>query len=208
METKICKYCNEEKNINDFRKNRNKCKKCENNYNKEWYLKNKDNKLKYSKEYRNENIDLTKKWALEWKNKNLNYQKEYYFNNKEKILIKSKENYKKRLENDSVFKFKIQIRKMIYNSFYRKKYNKKIKCEKILGCTYETFINHLLKTFVGNYNYKLDGIEKVHIDHIMPLSTAKTEQEILKLCHYTNLQLLKAEDNLHKSNKLNWELKT
>jgi hypothetical protein len=41
-----------------------------------------------------------------------------------------------------------------------------------------------------------------HIDHIVPLSSAKTEDEVYGLCHYTNLQPLWAKDNLQKSNKL------
>lgn len=49
-------------------------------------------------------------------------------------------------------------------------------------------------------------LKKVHIDHIIPLATAKTEEDVIKLCHYTNLQLLKGEDNLSKGDKLDWKL--
>lgn len=65
---------------------------------------------------------------------------------------------------------------------------------------------YLLKTFKNNYGYDYDKKEKVHIDHIVPLVNAKTEQQIIELCHYTNLQLLKEKDNLEKNAKLDWEL--
>ena len=47
-----------------------------------------------------------------------------------------------------------------------------------------------------------DNYGQWHIDHIIPLSSAKTEMEIYELCKYTNLQPLWAVDNLRKNNKL------
>ena len=82
------------------------------------------------------------------------------------------------------------------------------KTEKILGCNFEDFHNYLLQTFRDNYGYEYNFKEEVHIDHIIPLVTAKTEDEVTKLNHYTNLQLLKAKDNMEKRDKLNWKLVT
>ncbi len=39
------------------------------------------------------------------------------------------------------------------------------------------------------------------LSYIVPLSRAKTIDEVYKLCHYTNLQPLWASDNLRKSDK-------
>ncbi len=40
-----------------------------------------------------------------------------------------------------------------------------------------------------------------HLDHIVPVSVAKTEQEIIKLNHYTNFRPLWAKENLAKGKK-------
>ena len=37
---------------------------------------------------------------------------------------------------------------------------------------------------------------------IIPISSAKTEEEIIKLNHYTNLQPLWSRENMSKGNKL------
>jgi hypothetical protein len=51
----------------------------------------------------------------------------------------------------------------------------------------------------------VDGMtfDNIHIDHIKPVSQFKLEdpEELLKCCHYTNLQPLLANDNLVKSGK-------
>ena len=40
-----------------------------------------------------------------------------------------------------------------------------------------------------------------HIDHKIPISWGKTEDDIIKLNHYKNLQPLWAEENLSKGNR-------
>jgi len=47
-----------------------------------------------------------------------------------------------------------------------------------------------------------DNYGEWHIDHIIPLCSATTVEELEKLCHYTNLQPLWAEENLFKGGKM------
>ena len=77
---------------------------------------------------------------------------------------------------------------------------KKNKTFEIVGCTPEFLKEHLEKQFVDGMTW--ENRNEWHIDHITPLSSAKTEEELYKLCHYTNLQPLWAEENLKKGNKI------
>jgi hypothetical protein len=45
------------------------------------------------------------------------------------------------------------------------------------------------------------SVHRWHLDHIIPLDSGKNQEEVEKLCHYTNLKPLWAEVNLKKSNK-------
>jgi len=58
-------------------------------------------------------------------------------------------------------------------------------------------------TFELNYGLPFNWVDTklLHIDHIIPLVTAKTEEDVIKLNHYSNLQYLFAEDNLEKGAK-------
>ena len=105
--------------------------------------------------------------------------------------------------------FKKRIRGLIRTSLDRKGQIKNNYTEEILGCDIEFFIDYLIKTYENNYNEKWEDeyLSQVHIDHIKPLKYAKNEDEVIKYCHYTNLQLLKAKDNLDKKDSLEWELK-
>ena len=41
-----------------------------------------------------------------------------------------------------------------------------------------------------------------HVDHKIPLASAKTKEEVEKLFHHSNLQPLWAKDNLEKGAKI------
>lgn len=181
-------------------------------YKKEYAIKNKDKLKEYKAKYYLNNRDELREKYKEYYKENAEqlkqYQKDYKSidENREKVRIRSKQYKTNKLKTNELYKITEQLRNMIRWSFYRKGYAKKGKTRDIIGTDYDTFYNHLLETYKNNYGYEWDKKEEVHIDHIIPISTAKTEQDIYKLCHYTNLQLLKAKDNLDKSNKLDYKI--
>lgn len=200
-------------------------------YKKQWYKKNKEKVKKrvkeyyeehkeeikekrknyfkeYNKKYKQEHKEEIKKYNQENKDKFKQYKKKYREKNKVKVQQYDSWYRKNKKANNNLFKMRHQISNLIRTSFNRKSYIKPYKTEKILGCKMDYFINYLIKTYEDNYNEKWDWeyLKNVHIDHIIPISTAKSEEEIIKLNYYTNLQLLKAEDNMQKSDKLDWRL--
>ena len=189
-------------------------------YDKEYQKKYRESHKEYYKKYYQEHKEKIKEQNKQRRLENYDYyierERENYIKNHSKKLESSREwkkrnrekirQYEKNKNEDKLFHMKVQTRKMIRKSFDRKNYNKNSKTQEILGCSYEIFIEHLLQTYKNNYGYEWDYKEAVHIDHIIPLSSARTEGEVLKLCYYTNLQLLKEKDNLKKGCKLNWQL--
>ena len=90
---KICKTCNIEKELLEFRKGRNKCKECTSIYNKEYMIKyreeNKEKLKEEQKEYYRKNSDNIKKNVKKYRDDNKDmyreYFKQFYIDNKEKI---------------------------------------------------------------------------------------------------------------------------
>ena len=223
METKICSKCKEEKMCNLFGNDKKRkdglrlyCKDCsrfESKLYREKYpekrketIKNyyKNNKKKESlrlKKYREENPDKSK----EIKNKSYHRNKEKY---KERLKESRKNNKTKRAEYQKMllltnvfYKISQLCRTRIYHFLKLNNITKKNKTFEIVGCSPEFLKEHLEKQFTEGMSWELMG-QHIHIDHIIPLSSANTEEEVYKLCHYTNLQPLWAFDNLSKGCKI------
>jgi len=219
METRICKKCGVEKSIDEFSARFNKkynkyyiryeCKECQREYSREntkRYYKTEQGKHKkeeYLKKNRNEILEKARKRTAMYRKMHKDEihakNKIYRLKNKEKINKYFNNKYK----NDYEHRFKCNLRTMIRMSFKRKGKMKSKHMEEILGCDVEFLMSYLPKTYEENYDEKWDWslLGTVHIDHKKPLKYASNEKEIEKLCHYTNLQLLKAKDNLRKQAK-------
>ena len=163
--SKECKECNIIKNINNFYR-------C----------------VKIKDGYFNICIDCEKKRSLEYHNL---YNKKNIKKIRESSTIdnKIKSNLKKR------------IRSAISNILKERGFRKKSKTLEILGCNIDDFKSHLESKFENWMNWNNRGLYNGDlnygwdIDHIIPVSSAKTEKDLLLLNHYTNLQPLCSKIN-------------
>ena len=146
-------------------------------------------------------IVCRKEYYKEYREANKEKIKEYYQKNKEKLKEKVKEYQKNRKKTNPLFKMRCSLSSRTREAFKVSRWNKNNTTEKLLGCNYETAFKYLEKQFTKGMKWSNQG--KWHIDHKIPLASAKTETELIKLCFYTNLQPLWAEDNLSKSAKIN-----
>jgi len=165
-----------------------RCVECQKIFKHNIYLRNKENQLKRQKKKRENNLEEYKI-----------YSKNYYNNNKEKCNEAFKLYKKKRRKEDSLYKLKENIRSNIGRTFRDKNITKNSKTFEILGCDFETFKNHiesLWDNWMNWNNYGIDNLTKLEpnktwdIDHHIPVSKGKNEEEIIKLNHYTNLKPL------------------
>lgn len=187
---KFCNRCDTYKEFNNFSycdscssKLRTYCKKCESNI----YIENID-KIR----------ETQRNYTIKNREKILKNKREYYLNNKDKRKIY----LKNRLKNDKLFSLKNSISKNINLKLRRfLKYKKEMKTLDILGCSYEYFYDYIESKFEkwmtwdnrglynGEFNYGWD------LDHIIPLDSAKNDEDVYKLNHYTNFQPLCSKVN-------------
>lgn len=176
----------------------------------EYRNQNKEHIAQQNKKYKQKNhdeiLEKRKKWDKKYRDNHKQERREWLETNKDLINKYKREYHQNRVKTDPLYKFEKQIRGTIISSFKRKKYIKNNHTYEIIGLSNSEFIDYLKETYKNIYGYEWDNKEPVHIDHIIPLSIADTEDEIIRLCHYTNLQLLKAKDNLSKRDNLEFKI--
>jgi hypothetical protein len=192
---KVCSKCKQEKELNQFYKSKRpshkdgynpQCKMCLIGYSNNLYQKNKDYWVKRSSQWNKENKEHISK-----------YMSDYFKQNKEKIYDARRKYIKERYDNDPLFKLTQKTRTIISNSLRKNKHKKISSTQEILGCTFEELKKHLESQFEPWMNWGNMGKKQINtpntsweVDHIIPISSAKTEEEVVRLNHYTNLRPL------------------
>ncbi len=174
-------------------------------YNRLWELRNRANRNEYRNKYLVLHRDRINKLRRLLYLKNRDFilkrnriaNKKYYEKNKQKIF----QYHYNRIEKNDFFRMKTRLRSRLYKFLKLKGFTKKCKFNEYVGCSPEQLRIHLEKRFLRGMKWSNYGLW--HIDHIIPISVAKTEKSIYRLFHFSNLQPLWALDNISKSNKYN-----
>lgn len=188
---KKCGTCGEIKDLIEYNKHpKHKdgldyiCKSCQKEYLKQYNVDNKDKR----KQYNLGNEDIIKE-----------YNKEYNLKNKSKIKDYNNYYHKNRRNKDPIYKLTQYIRSRIYGVLGGGRSKRSLD---ILGCSPSEFRQHLERQFEPWMSWDNMGGKRVlgpnttwDIDHIIPLSSAQTTDDVYRLNHYTNLRPLCSHQN-------------
>jgi hypothetical protein len=198
MEIKKCSKCKEDKILFEFIKDKSKkdglsniCKECKKIENHRYRLSDSKKYKQQQKKYRNSNKEKESIRNKKWLDENKQKRTEYCINYE-----------KNRKKIDPTFKVLRNVRVRLNLFLKTKNLIKPEQTMSLVGCRLEALIEHLESKFLYGMSWENYGKDGWHIDHKIPLSSAKTDREIYELCHHTNLQPLWAKDNLKKSNKI------
>ena len=223
---KRCTICKESKPETEFHRQASRpdglgnwCKPCKAVKKREAYLANRDSVLAKMAEYRKANPEKVsqakkasrlKKYdeyrererAAYWNNREaaLAKQAQYRGANREAKARRDRAYVTERMKTDPMFRLAYAARNRIFYAMRRRSVAKQGKTRDLLGCDWETLRAHLERRFHAGMTW--DNYGEWHVDHIVPLASAETAEQLHALCHYTNLQPLWAADNIRKGARL------
>lgn len=185
----VCSICSQTHPISkefygfDVRRNRwtKHCRECQRAMCKAHYEKNKEAYHARARAFEKANP--------EWQSRR---NKKYREDNSGKILSRLRDRHRA----DPVYRMKRIVSTSIAGTLRRSGFTKRSKVVEILGCTWDELKQHFERQFLKGMSW--DNRELWHIDHIVPIASASTEEEVIRLNHFTNLRPIWAKDNLSK----------
>lgn len=227
---KTCNTCRTAKSAEHFYKDRAKsdglttqCRDCKRSAVLKYKAANREVLSEKSRAYRDANIEKCREREREYQLANRDARNarvsRFYQNNPEKIAeyrekylskdsvresirIWSRERARKRRATDIDYVLRQNLRSRMHYALRAKNLKKSSKTFEAVGCSPIELREYLEGKFLIGMTW--DNYGEWHIDHVIPLSSAKDYEEIIRLSHYTNLQPLWAMDNLKKGAKFDY----
>jgi hypothetical protein len=107
---------------------------------------------------------------------------------------------RERRQSDPIYAFNCRVRCLIRGAIVRSGFVKSKQTEEILGCSIEQFRRQIERQFLPGMGWH--NVSEWHIDHIIPVSTARTMEEAESLNTAGNLRPYWAGPNRSKSAKI------
>ena len=181
---KYCSRCDTVKKFSEFNKSKNSvsgfgsmCVTCKRDSDANYRQKLRDAgvyKERKRKHYL-DNIEAYRKNGLDYNKNRRDYKKEY-------------KTTQALWERDPLVKLRFTLRNLILQALKKGGYAKNRRTEQMLGAKFDVVKSHITSQFTDGMSWGNHG--EWHIDHIVPLKSGASEEEIIKLNHYTNLQPL------------------
>lgn len=204
MDTKTCKACGLDKPVDEFYKSRKrkdgtqtyqtKCKVCHSSYAKNWKEENPER----AKEHQSNPEAKAKRKEYNSTPEAKAKRKEY--KSTPEYKARRNELRKERRKTDPLYAMTERVRRRIHKALSRLDARKNYSTIDYLGISSAEYVKYIESKFDDGMCWSNKG--DWHIDHIVPLASARNEKELSKLFHYSNTQPMWATDNLKKGSKL------
>lgn len=184
----------------------------------DWYIRNPEKRKEVTRRYRENNREKIRESSRKWRNKNKEHcrevsrlwwkthpekAREYSLRSRAKQIA-----YKKKLyQTDVNFRLanvlRVNLRRRL-GCFLKNGSNDSVSAIKNLGCSVGDLKIYLESLFQPGMTWDNWGLHGWHIDHFLPFAAfdLSNEENIKKVCHYTNLRPMWATENLKKGKKI------
>jgi hypothetical protein len=156
---------------------------------RQWKEANPDKPRHYRKAWREANPERDKEHRRRWSKAN-----------PDKVRASMNKYARRRRATDPIYLLIGRVRCRLGKFLSRRGLVKQRGVSAMIGCSWRELREHIEKQFPEGMGWGNRG--KWHIDHIVPLSCAKTMEDVLELSHYSNLRPIWERDNLRKSNSM------
>lgn len=149
----------------------------------------------YNEHIRNHKPEVQRAYRQteEYKKKRNEYKKS------EKNLEYERKRSKERYYSEVNYKFKKCLRSRLKSALISKKWLKNNNLAQYLGCTIDELKVNFESKFQEGMSWEKFLNGEIEIDHIIPLASVNTPEEMYKLCHYTNLNPIWQKEHVQKS---------